>query len=141
VHQQICRYLDRNFPHVDYITDYASSLSLNQVQQRIYKSLNSGRGWSDIFIAWPSRGYHGFFIEVKPEGTVIYNRDGTLRKQRVRRKDKDGYIVTYDHLQEQYQFLVRKQSEGYFGRFAIGYEAAKKLIDWYMQVPQNEELF
>jgi hypothetical protein len=114
---------------------------LNAAQQQIYKSINSGRGWSDIFIAWPSRGYHGFFLEVKPEGTVIFNKDGTLRKQTKRHKGKNGFIVQYDHLQEQYNFLKRKQSEGYFARFGVGFEHAQKLIDWYMCVPQNGELF
>ena len=61
-------------------------------------------------------GYNGLFLELKAEGVVIFNKDGSLRKS--------------DHLYRQAQFLDYAKNEmGAATYFAVGFEEAKRLID------------
>lgn len=107
--------------------------------------LRSDDGQPDISVDEPKRGYHGLRIELKAEGTVIYKKDGkTLRKQPYTRKYRlNGrlFIKRGDHLAEQAAMLQKYNRKGYFARFCIGYDKAVRLIDWFMERPQNIELF
>ena len=96
----------------------------------------------DLFIDYPSRGYHGLRLELKKEGTVIYKKDGkTLRKSSYARKLRNGTIKRVDHLAEQAATLQKYCDHGYFARFAIGYEKAVEMIDWYMCAPTQQTIF
>src|SRR5437016_2749060 len=99
-------------------------------QRMIMMSMRSDDGQPDISIDFPSRGFHGLRIELKKEGTVLYNKDGTLRKQPyIRRYKANGkvFIKRGDHLAEQTSLLKKYNDQGYFARFAIGFDAAKRL--------------
>ena len=84
-----------------------------------------------MFVAYPSRGYHGLFIELKREATTIYSTRGKSK----------GKLVSNEQIQIEADFLKRKNEQGYFARFAVGYDNAIKLIDWYLERPVNNELF
>lgn len=131
IQRRIATYLKRNYPEVEFHSDYAAGLKLTENQAKIRKSLNSGRGWSDIFIAYPSRGYHGLFIELKREGVSIYCKTG-LRK---------GQLVANEQIQIEAEFLEKMNNLGYCARFGVGYERTVALIDWYMCKPENASLF
>lgn len=141
---RICNYIRRTYPRVIFCSDYAAGLKLTDWQRRQMMIMRSDDGQPDISIDYPSRGYHGLRIELKKEGTVIYKRDGSLRKQPYTRKYKKYgklYVKRGDHLLEQSEMLKKYIRQGYMARFAIGYDKAIALIDWYMEKPKNEALF
>lgn len=141
---RVCNYIRREYPHVIFCSDYAAGLDLTVNQRMKMMAMRSRDGQPDISIDFPSRGFHGLRIELKKEGTVIYNkRNGSLRKQPYRRTYKRAgklFIKSGDHLLEQAAMLKEYNANGYFARFAVGYDKAIALIDWYMQRPKNESL-
>ncbi len=129
--RRISTYLRVNYPDVEYHSDYAAGLKLTENQARIRKSLNSGRGWSDMFIAYPSRGFSGMFLELKKDGISIYCKTGPRK----------GQLVANEQIQIEAAFLEKMNNLGYFARFGVGYDATIKIIRWYMETPENLELF
>lgn len=61
--------------------------------------------------------YAGLYLELKKEGT-------RLRK-------KNGDWAT-EHIAEQAKVLEKLRDRGYCAEFAVGFEAAKKIIDEYL---------
>lgn len=116
-HRQVCRYLRLQYPGVIFNTDL-SGIKLNQGQAISVKSLRSSNGFPDIVIYEPRHGFNGLFIELKRTGEVIYKKDGTPKT---------------DHLKEQELMLSNLNKRGYCAKFAIGFEQAKDLIDWYLK--------
>lgn len=141
---KICNYLRSEYPHVPFCSDYAAGLDLTDNQRQKMMAMRSHDGQPDISIDFASRGYHGLRIELKKEGTIIYKKDGSLRKQSyTRRYWKRGKLIIKrgDHLQEQEYMLKKYNDGGYFARFCIGEAKAIQLINWYMEKKQNMELF
>ena len=83
-----------------------------------------------MFIPYPSRGYHGLFLELKQDGVTIYCKIGPRK----------GELVADEQIQIEAAFLEKMNKLGYFGRFAVGFDAATKIIDWYME-NENASLF
>lgn len=131
IQRRIATYLRKEYPGVDFHSDYAAGMLLSPAQAMTRRALESGRGWPDMFIAYPSRGYHGLYLELKREGVSIY----------VSRGPNKGKLVSNEQIQIEAAVLTRLSKLGYCARFAIGYEHAIKLIDWYFERPQNGELF
>lgn len=127
IHQQVCDYLRYQYPDVPFRTDFAAGTKLTMGQAVRNKRLQSGRAWPDLFIAravdkksdkLEGLTYHycGLFIELKAK--VIYKKDGSL--------------LVNEHLQEQQKVLGKLASEGYKAEFAVGFDAARKIIDDYL---------
>jgi hypothetical protein len=135
---RISKYIKKTYPEVILIGDFAAGMDLTDNQRIRMMTMRSEDGQPDISIDYPSRGYHGLRIELKKEGTVLYKKDGTLRSQKYTRRLKNGMIKRGDHLKDQAATLEKYNKLGYLGRFAIGYESAKKLVDWYMCNEQAE---
>lgn len=132
--RRVATYLRREYPGVEFHSDYAAGLKLTENQARIRKSLNSGRGWSDMFIAEMSRGYGGLFIELKKDGVSIYCKTGPRK----------GQLVASEQIEIEAAFIQRMLKKGYCARFAVGYDNAVALIDWYLEghkKPENASLF
>lgn len=83
-----------------------------------------------MFIAYPSRGYHGLFLELKKDGVSIY----------VSRGPRKGQLVADEQIIIEAAFLEKMNNLGYFARFAVGFDKTKALIDWYME-NENASLF
>lgn len=133
---KICKYIRKTYPHVIFISDSAAGLDLTNGQRIKMMKMRSHDGHPDLSIDFASRGYHGLRLELKKEGTVIYKRDKTLRKDSYTRKYIQGgkmFIKKGDHLAEQAEMLKQYNRAGYLGRFAIGYEKTVEIIDWYMK--------
>ena len=143
--QKFVNWFKREFPHAIIYCDYAAGLNLTDNQRIKMVGMRNRDGMPDIYVDFPSRGYHGMRLEMKKTGTAIYKRDGiTLRKAPyTRRYAKAGklYIKRGDHLQEQALTLQEYCVAGYFARFAKGLEHAQELTMWYMQASENTELF
>jgi hypothetical protein len=73
----------------------------------IMKRMGILKGASDIFMAWPNKGYHGMFIEVK-------SRTGKLTK-------------------EQAEFLNRMELVGYYIAVCYGAEDVIDTMKFYLQ--------
>lgn len=117
-HREICNYVRLHYPDVIFMSD-GSGLKLPQGLAKKYSALKSGRGIPDLFIAEPRGGYGGLFMEIKREGTVIFCKDGKLRKD--------------EHLYEQANILDKLMHKGYASYFAIGVRMATDIIDEYMR--------
>lgn len=129
--RQVCTYLRMQYPHVIFRSDYGSGLLLTQNQARNQASMQSGRGFPDLFIYNSQRGYHGLALELKREGVTLYLKTGPRK----------GKLTGDLHIQEQAAMLQALNNAGYFGRFAVGFDSAQKIIDWYMGKPANASLF
>ena len=81
------------------------------------KVLQFGRGYPDLAILEKRNGFGGLFLELKPEGTKLYK--------------KDGSPIT-PHIQEQFDCLLKLNLKGYKTGFGIGFDNTKKLIDDYL---------
>jgi len=135
----VCSYLRLQYPRVIFRSDYASGLHLTPNQARTHKALQSGRAWPDLFIYEPrtvktkdgERFYCGMALEIKKEGTVIIVTQG----------ERKGRITSDPHIQEQFMMLKALSGKGYYTNFAVGFDEAQKIIDWYMGRPDNASLF
>ncbi|MDX1628419.1 MAG: hypothetical protein R3345_06950 [Fulvivirga sp.] len=119
VHRTICLYVKAKYPDVIFMSD-GSGLKLPMGLAKKYASLKSSRGIPDLFIAEPKGKYGGLFIEIKNENVVVFNKDGTLRKD--------------EHLIEQAKVLDELKKKGYASYFAIGAKMAIEIIDDYMKL-------
>jgi hypothetical protein len=119
IHEQIkvCGFLKDIYPGLIFYSDL-SGLKFAGNVARLVKLLRSSNGFTDLFIFKPVGRYHGLFIELKETGKIIYNKNGSLRKD--------------EHLQEQADMIRRLNEEGYYATFAIGQEAAIKVINDYI---------
>lgn len=149
---RICNYIRKNYPQVIFHSDYAAGLDLTDYQRQQMMAMRSDDGQPDISIDQAAdlkvngelRHFHGLRIELKKEGTVIYKRDGTLRKDPyTRRYKRNGrlFIKRGDHLAEQAAMLQKYNRAGYLARFGVGYDKTIALIDWYLGKPENTSLF
>jgi len=127
---RICKYLRKDYPDVIFTCDLSSGMKLPIHIAAKNKQMRSSRGLPDLFIAYPSMGdgsrdpylanlYYGLFLELKSEDVVIYNKDGSLRKD--------------PHLAEQNAILKDLTDKGYKAVFACGFDEAKKIIDEYLK--------
>ena len=70
----------------------------------------------------------GLYLELKKEGEKLY--PGPRAKNRF--KSKDGKEYKNAHVMEQADCLHDLRQRGYCAEFAIGFDAAKKIIDEYL---------
>lgn len=123
-----------------FFSDYGSGVKLTIDQSKKRKALQSHRGWPDLFIPnhtvhklpdGTTKQYSGLFLELKIEKTAIY----------VTRGNNKGKLVADIHIREQAAMLQILNSMGYIARFAVGYDQAIRMIDWYFNKPDNATLF
>ena len=70
-------------------------------------------GASDLFLAWPNRGYAGLFLEVKPPGWKA-----TPSKMQ--------------HHQRQLDFIGHMMSLGYYGEVGAGFDECIEILKGYL---------
>jgi hypothetical protein len=116
----VCKYLKLFYPDVIFTCDLSSGMKLTIGQSVKSAKMRSSRGLPDIMILEP-RGegefrYCGLMIELKSEKAG--NKNGTVKQT--------------DHVREQQEILTRLEKKGYMAKFAIGFEEAKNIIDFYL---------
>ena len=135
VQMKVCEYLKDEYPDVIFTCDLSSGMKLPIHIAAKNKEMRSSRALPDLTIyelskeySSPTKGpnpvryiktYSGLVIEIKSEDTIIYKKDGTIRKN--------------EHLEEQNEILRRLTEKGYKAVFGIGFEACKKIIDDYLK--------
>ena len=113
---QICEYIKLQYPKAVFFSE-PSGLRVSMGQAKKLKRMRSIGKLPDMFIAFPNGKYHGFFIELKVEGTTIFKQNGE--------------IVANTHIQEQFKTLKTLYDLGYAAAFGVGFEHTKKKIDEY----------
>lgn len=113
----ICRYLRLKHPKAKFRTDKDGVFMVKSALRD--KSIGSNtRGFPDIIIREKRKGYNALVIELKAEGVVVFNKDGTLRKDK--------------HLEEQKEWLDWFGEMGCYSTFSIGWDETIELIDNYL---------
>ena len=79
--------------------------------------LGMRKGTLDLFFPYARCGFHGLFIELKKDGVKIFKKDGSMRSN--------------EHLERQYKTIQAYRKNGYKADFAIGFEEAKDILDYY----------
>jgi hypothetical protein len=120
LHVQVVAYLKLKYPDTMFRSDLAG-IRLTIGLARKAKRLQNGRGWPDLLLAEPRRGYAGLFIELKASHADLYTKNGQLRQ--------------VEHIQEQLATLEALRERGYRAEFAVGFDGAQTLIDWYLSLP------
>ena len=101
--------------------DMLAGMKLPRAKANLRKELNgkTSKGYPDLNIPVPRRGFIGLFIELKADGESPYLKDGVTPK-----KDK--------HTEDQAEVHKYLRSFGHKVEFATGFKEAIKLIDWYL---------
>lgn len=121
LHNQIAQYIKAQYKDALFISDM-SGVKLTIGQSVKLAKLRSNKGYPDIFLIEPLKGYAGLFIELKAE--TPFKKDGTLKKS--------------EHLEQQSNMLEKLQERGFMAVFGVGFDATKKIIDDYMEKPKGE---
>jgi hypothetical protein len=117
LHLQVAEYIRAQYPKALLNVDL-SGIKLTIGQAKYVKKLRSGRAFPDLVIYEKRHGYIGLFIELKVEGTKIYKENGELYSNK--------------HLKEQAEMLTKLEDRGYCACFAVGFDEAKRVIDYYL---------
>lgn len=115
---EICEYIKLAYPDVIF-TSESSGVRLSIAQAVTLKRTRSCKALPDLWILEAKKGYHACFIELKSEGNKIYKKNGDLKKEK--------------HLAEQEQIQHRLRNKGYFCEFAVGFDEAKSIVDYYLE--------
>lgn len=130
---KISHFLKAQYPKVIFRFDIAADLKLTQGQASKHKTLQSGRGYPDLFIAEPKNGFAGLYIELKKDKSEVFLKDGVTYKKATKKvKNRSGVIIKeYDHIQEQVKMLDILNKKGYKAVFGFGFDDAKDKIKDY----------
>ena len=116
----IAAYLKRKYPHLLYRFDLAADLKLTMGQAVQNKRLQmQDRGYPDLFIAEPKKGFHGLYVEIKKSGDEVFKKNGGMRGNK--------------HIMEQWSMLYRLKQKGYRVEWGLGFQDAIKKIDNYLK--------
>jgi hypothetical protein len=79
--------------------------------------MRSNQGFPDIIVYESNHAYNALFIELKREGERILTKDGR---------------PATPHIAEQLEVIAMLNQRGYYASIAVGFTAAKNLIDSYL---------
>lgn len=117
LHRQICSYLEWNYRGAMFNSDM-SGVRISMQQAVKAKHLRSSRGYPDLAVYEPKGSYHGLFIEIKTLQNSPFKKDGSLKSDK--------------HVIEQAHIIEKLKKRGYYARFCVGFDEAKRCIDDYM---------
>jgi len=116
---EVCKYLNNNYPDVDFMSDTIANLKLTQSQaQRNKKIQKNGFKCPDILILEPRNNFFGLFIELKLQ--TPFKKDGTIKAS------------ANDHLKGQLETIKKLNSKSYKACFSWGFDMTKEIIDNYL---------
>lgn len=118
VHLAVAGYLKSQYPKIIFRTDFGAGVKLPIKLAVLQKKLQWGRAWLDLQIVAQMHGHIGMFLELKRDDERIFK--------------KDGVRYVSDHIREQAEMMDGLRKMNYYCCFAIGFDQAKGLIDWYL---------
>lgn len=114
---KVAKYMQIQYPNIIYRFDVGADVKLTMGQAVKFKSLQGeNRGYPDLFIAKPSNGFHGLYIELKKDKSEVFLKDGKTLKRRINKKTGKC------HNKEQYEMLEKLNKEGYLAVYGFGFE-------------------
>lgn len=119
----VCKYLKMQYPDAIFTCDLASGMKLTIGLAAKHKSQRSGRGYPDLCVDEPRRGYNGLRIELKSSVNSVFLKDGKTLKSDPK-----------NHLKEQIDMMERLKKRGYYASFGLGFDDTKRIIDWYFSL-------
>ena len=127
VHKAICNYIRMVYPEAVFFSD-ASGVKLSIGAATDLKATRSSSAIPDLFVAHPSNGYHGLFIEIKASRSDAFKLDGTLRQT--------------EHIIAQAKMLDKLHHLGYCAVFGCGLSECEKIVEDYFKpsssLPQQD---
>lgn len=158
IHSQVAQYIKMQYPGVIFRTDFAAGIKMTMGQAMKHKGLQSGRAYPDLFIAKQKKGEHplqekigmakfvifdstddkykdfaGLYLELKKSDVQLKRTKDCkkiLKGESKLRKAGDWWD---EHIEEQAEVLEQLRKEGYYAGFAVGFNYAKAVIDWYLK--------
>lgn len=141
VQKMVCHYLKLKLPSVIFRSDTSSGRwEYNKKKLHEKVAMHSSKDFPDLFIYEPrdvthsdgsTKHYCGLAMELKKEGTTVILKIG----------ERKGKLSTDPHIQAQAAMLKKLIEKGYYANFAVGYDEAINMIDWYFGLPRNTKLF
>lgn len=132
-------HIQRHYQDATLYVDVMKSLAGGKEQARlvsIAKHYGLERHNPDIVIVCALQGYAGIAIELKKE--TPFKKDGTLKSNKVVRKNSKGLIVeTYDHNEEQASKLIALRQNNFYATYAIDYKNTIDILCKYFDIRTN----
>jgi hypothetical protein len=113
-HRLVCKHILKYHPSVFYQSDYFSFLSY---KSRLSLGVMRKTGSPDLFIAKRNPYHNGLYIEMKANGTKLFNRNGTLKST----------------MKPQSEVLLKLRNEGFAALFCVGANDAIFAIEQYLK--------
>ena len=126
LHNSVCQYIAHAYPGTIFNTDL-SGIRIPINLARKAARLRSSRAFPDLVIYEARRGFASLFIELKSEGARIWLKDGTLSKDK--------------HIREQARMITALTMRGFCATFAVGFDEARTVIDWYLKFDKLNDPF
>ena len=124
---KVATFLKLQYPNINYRFDVGADIKLTMGQATKFKALQmKRRGYPDLFIARPSKGFSGLYIEVKKDMSEVYLKDGVTLKKRINKKTGKC------HNQEQFEMLKSLNQDGYLAKYGFGFEDTIQKIREYL---------
>jgi hypothetical protein len=120
----LCKYIKLQYKDAIFNSDH-SGIRVSPGLANKIKSLHSVNGIPDLNIDEARGGFFGLKIELKATGKSPYKKDGSLKKD--------------DHLETQAELLKKLSKKGYLAKFCTGFDEAKELVDFYMNLPETKQ--
>ena len=118
IHQQVCDYLNLQYPNVIYTSDASGMRVSIGLRMELKRKRCKRFVIPDLIILHPSNGWHGLILEIKKDGEKLIKKDGEFKK---------------GHISEQADTIGELTGLGYCAMFGIGFSDCKKIIDGYFK--------
>ena len=115
---QITEFLKIRFPKILFRADLGGVRLPIGLAAKLKKVNPDTAGWPDLQIVEARQGFHGLFLELKKERSLLYTKAGNFRKTA--------------HLTRQKEILSLLAKRGYAAYFVCGFEEAKQAIEAYL---------
>ena len=116
--QNVCRYLETQYPNVLFYSDTIANVKLTIYQGARNKTIQkNGFKMPDLIILQPNYYHSGLMIELKIKSPF----------------KKNGELLASEHLQGQQESINKLCDLGYYACFSVGFEETKQIIDEYMK--------
>ena len=118
IHIAVCDYLRAQYPHVIFTSDSSGARVSMGLRIEFEKKRCACYKVPDILILHPTTKHFGLILEVKKSIKDVYKKDGSFLKS--------------EHLQAQWESILRLRDLGYSSDFGCGFVHCCDLIDKYM---------
>ena len=116
--KSICKWLDKQYPKVFYLSDTIASIKLTIPQQARNKSIQKeGFKTPDLIIFEPNKYYNGLFIELKVKSPF----------------KKDGNLFKDEHLEAQQKTINDLLDKNFYACFSWSFEMTQNIINNYLK--------